>query len=333
MEIVAGELKNNGIASVAMGGSEMMLMKIYNDLPKPLLQKFHIVNSRLESPLREDLYRVFIAHDLPGDPASDFLKEGGWKVFHKLVFVSNWQMQAYCQYYGIQFARCMVMANAIEPIEELEKGLYDEIRIGYWSTPHRGLSILVPVFEFLSDKYPEIELDVFSSFALYGWEERDAPFQELFERCRSHPKINYHGSKPNSAIRAYAAEADIFAYPSIWPETSCICLMEAMSAGLICVHSNFAALPETSANWTSMYQFNEDMNEHAKVFHLHLEKAINDIKSNRRMHYSDTLTPKLQSQKEYADLFYNWQIRRTQWAELLQQIAEMPNTNTIILTK
>lgn len=308
-----------------------MLQRLHDGVPKELLSKFHIVNSRLESSLDHDLRKVFIAHDLPGDPATDFLKFEYHK-FDKLVFVSHWQMNAFQQFYNIPSDKCIVMLNAITPISP-NKGQYDEIRIGYWSTPHRGLAIVVPVFEYLSTKYPEIQLDVFSSFGLYGWQQRDEPFKEIFDKCDSHPKINNHGSVSNNEIRQYASEADIFAYPSIWPETSCLCLMEAMSAGMICVHSNLAALYETAANWTMMYQFNDDINDHAKSFHLHLEKAILDIQRNRQMHYRTDLSPRLSAQKDYVDMFYNWNIRKAQWRQLLEQIVESPSTGTIMIGK
>lgn len=329
MEIFGGELRSSDLTRNALGGSELMLKRIYEDVPSDLLKNFHVVNSRLESSLKHDLRKIFIAHDLPGDPASDFLSNGGWQVFERLIFVSNWQMQAYQAHYQIPPSRCFVMQNAINPIFAQEKAWGGKIRIGYWSTPHRGLSILVPVFEYLAKKYPQIELDVFSSFALYGWEERDSPYKELFDRCNNHPQINYHGSVSNERIREYAATADIFAYPSIWPETSCLCLIEAMSAGMLCVHSNLAALYETASNWTMMYQYHEDLNEHAKVFHLHLEKAILELIDPS----SRGPRTRLKAQREYTNLFYDWQIRKDQWKQLLEQIIETPPTNTILIGK
>jgi hypothetical protein len=75
---------------------------------------------------------------------------------------------------------------------------------------------------------------------------------------RQHPKIRYHGTQPNAAVREALTRAHVFAYPSVWPETSCLCLIEAMSAGLVCVHSNLGALFETAAHWTQIYPFHED---------------------------------------------------------------------------
>ena len=53
--------------------------------------------------------------------------------------------------------------------------------------------------------------------------------------------------------------------------------MEAMSAGLVCVHSNLGALFETAANWTNMYHVHEESQEHAKLFHAALENAIQTV--------------------------------------------------------
>ena len=41
--------------------------------------------------------------------------------------------------------------------------------------------------------------------------------------------MTYHGFKPNDVVRKALSEAHIFAYPSIWVETSCISAIEAMS--------------------------------------------------------------------------------------------------------
>jgi glycosyltransferase involved in cell wall biosynthesis len=225
-------------------------------------------------------------------------------------------MQAYIQAYNIPWSKCMVLQNAIVPIDEHEKPT-DKIRLAYWATPHRGLNILVPVFQKLCEKYDNIELDVYSSFKLYGWEDQDKQFQPLFDACEADPKINYHGTVPNEELRERLKETHIFAYPSTWPETSCICLMEAMSAGLLCVHPNFAALYETGANWTNMYQWNEDPNTHASHFYAALDASIESISN-------EGVQSRLMSQKSYANVFYNWQLRSFQWEQFLISLLDEP---------
>lgn len=315
MEINGGQIIRNEMNANAMGGSEIIATALASRLDPELLKEFQIVNSRVRE-LDETKLRIFLAHDLPGDPESEFLKNGGWNVFHRLVFVSHWQMNAYINHYNIPWSKCVVLQNAIDPIPEHTKPT-DKIKLAYWSTPHRGLNIVVPVFDKLCEKYDNIELDVYSSFKIYGWEERDQHFEQLFEACRNHPKINYHGSVPNETIREALKDTHILAYPSIWQETSCIVLMEAMSGGLACVHSSLAALPETAANWTYMYQYDEDISKHAGAFYGMLDQIIEN-------YYDESIQSKLRSQQSYANVFYNWNLRVPQWNALLASMLHLP---------
>lgn len=306
----------DSLAVNAKGGTELMKFGLQDRLPKELLDEFQIFVSRVEEDFDETKIRIYWAHDLPGDPAADHLKNGGWNKFHKLVFASNWQMQGFINHYDIPWSKCIVLQNAINPIPEHEKPK-DTIRLAYWSTPHRGLNILVPVFDKLCEKYDNIELDVYSSFALYGWEQRDQQFEELFEACRNHPKINYHGAIPNEELRKNLENTHILAYPSIWQETSCITLMEAMSAGLACVHPNLGALYETAAGWTHMYQWNENLNAHAHSFYQMLDGVIENYND-------DSIQSRVISAKSYANVFFNWEMRKWQWEALLQSLLNEP---------
>lgn len=310
-------MEENEVSKNSNGGTELIKRRLYNgEVSRDLLEKFQIVFSR-QRELNKDKYRIFYAHDLPGDPeASNALDNEGWKNYHKIVFVSNWQMQEYINFYRIPWSKCVVLQNSIIPIELREK-TKEKVKLIYHSTPHRGLDILATVFDNLCKKYENLELDVYSSFNLYGWKDRDNQFAQLFEFLDNHPKINNHGSVSNDEVRNALAESHIFAYPSIWPETSCISLMEAMSAGLLCVHPNYAALYETAANWTVMYNWHEDKYKHAESFYHHLEGAINIIQ-NEKQH------TQIMSQKSYTDLFYNWNMRKYEWINFLNSIVGEP---------
>ena len=308
-------METNELSKNAMGGTELMMNRLYENVDKDLLDQCQIIPSRVRE-LDETKIRILWQHDLPGDPESDHLKNEGHDRFHKIVFVSNWQMQAYINYYNIPWSKCVVMQNAITPIETHEKPT-DKIKLIYTPTPHRGLQIVLPVFEKLCEEFDDIELDVYSSFKLYGWEERDTQYQPLFDRCNNNPKINYHGTVSNEELRTALSNAHIFAYPSIWPETSCLCLLEAMSARLVCIHPNFAALPETAANWSYMYQWNENPSEHAATFHMILADAIRSINEPH-------VQNKLNFQKSYIDGFYNWEGRKHQWSALIRSLLDQP---------
>lgn len=304
-------------AKNANGGTELQTRRLYDgSIPRDLLEQCQIIPTRLVGELDPTKIRLYVVHDLPGDPSCEHLKYDGWNKFHRLLFVSNWQMQAFIKHYNIPWSKCLVLQNAIIPIEDHEKPK-DKINLIYFSTPHRGLHILLPVFEKLAGEYDNIHLDVFSSFKLYGWEDQDAPFQELYNRCEAHEKITYHGAVDNLTIRNALKESHILAYPSVWEETSCLVLMESMSAGLCCVHPNYGALPETAANWTNMYQWQEDANAHANMFYGMLKEAIDNL-------YIESTQKILQIQRSYANTFYSWNNRKHQWAALIHGLLDEP---------
>jgi len=298
-----------------MGGTELMGAGLERHVDPQLLSKFQIIRSRVRQldPTRK---AILWLHDLPGDPESEHLRDPASRSrFAKIVMVSNWQMQQYKDCLGVPYSDCVVLKNAIEPIVDIDKGS-DKIRLIYHPTPHRGLQILVPIFERLCDFHNDIELDVFSSFKLYGWQERDEQFESVIQRCKAHPKINYHGTQPNGVVRQALGRAHIFAYPSIWRETSCLCAMEAMSAGALIVAPNYAGLPETTGGFAIMYQWDEDVNRHAVMFLNQLNNAIVAWKQQRA-----GLLTHLETQKSYADNMYSWQRRAAEWTDFLTSIA------------
>jgi glycosyltransferase involved in cell wall biosynthesis len=304
----------DSLSTNAMGGSEIMKYALQEKLDPALLKNFQIFVSRVQEELSPKHIRLYWCQDLAGDPSAEHLHNRGWEKFHKIVFSSHWQMRGYIERYQIPWSKCVVLHNCINPINfTMEEKNRETIRLIYHTTPHRGLQILVPVFKKLKEKFDNIELDVYSSFNIYGWGERDKPFQELFEDCKNTPGINYHGSVSNKEIHEILKSKHIFSYPSIWEETSCIAMMEAMSAGLICVHPNYGALQETSSNWTHMYHWDEDINRHANAFYSVLANTIDNLINMSEEEYEI----KIMNQKNYTDIYYNWDLRIHQWNNLL----------------
>ncbi len=290
------------------GGTELMADRI-NSLRPELLSHFQIIHSRVRE-LDPNKKKIYVLHDLPGDPEAEHLRNGGWKRFDKLVFVSHWQQQMFNAYLGVPFSAGVVLKNAIEPFgfSAIEKPK-DKVRLMYFSTPHRGLELLYPAFDQLYKKYhDQIELNVFSSFDLYGWDARDKPYEQLFENLKAHPGINYSKSVSNEVIREELKRSHILAYPSIWQETSCLVLIEAMCAGLICVHSSLAALPETAMGCTYMYGYTEDTREHYSRFIQTLDEAIDDTLMG------DTVSD---DRVEFLNVTYSWDYRKYEWDQLL----------------
>ena len=304
----------DGTYEEANGGTEMMRNQLYSRVDPDLLDKFQIICSRVRwiDPKKPT---ILWCHDTWDDPESQHLKEEERRArFEKFVFVSNYQLSTYNLALQVPYAQSFVMQNAIEPIELKDKNK-DQIKLIYHTTPHRGLNVAVAAIMELAKNYGDkIHFDVFSSFEAYGWKERDKEFEDLFNNIRDHPQMTYHGYQPNEKVREALQEAHIFAYPSIWPETSCIAAIEAMSAGCQVVCPNYAALPETTANFATMYQWSEDIQFHANVFANMLNAAIQN-------HYDENTQRKLLYQKNYTDNFYNWDLRANQWTGFLQGLS------------
>lgn len=300
----------------AQGGTEMMLAELRQRVKPELLDQFNIICSRVRQ-TNATKKNILWLHDLWNDPEASHLRDArALGRFAKLVFVSHYQQYSYYVGLGVPYSAGVVMQNAIVPIpEHVKPEIIDQnVRLIYHTTPHRGLELLVPAFIELTREFPNIHLDVFSSFNAYGWPDRDKPYEELFNICREHPQITYHGFQPNSVVREALQKAHIFAYPSIWVETSCIAAMEAMSAGCEIICPTLGALPETTANFARLYPWHENPNVHINLFTNLLANSIERYKVNSMKH---------EIQRQYASFFYNWKGRAEQWEGLLSYLLEV----------
>ena len=79
------------------------------------------------------------------------------------------------------------------------------------------------------------------------------------------------------------------------------------------VTSSLAALPETCANYALMYNYTEDVNDHANMFFRVLHHAIDVVKKGSATNY-------LKAQKEYFDRNYDWNLRKDEWTFLLNSL-------------
>ena len=306
--------EENEISLKSQGGTEISKRSLASLLPEELQEHFQIISSRVRN-IKEDKIRIYYIHDLPSDGECSHLKDGSSRNrFHKMVFVSNWQLNEFINKLNIpRDIKIEVIENPIIPISWIPKSK-EQINLIYFSTPQRGLEILIPVFMELSKKYNNIHLDVFSSFKIYGWDSMDEKYEPLYEKIRQHPQMTYHGCVEQSILTKYLQKADILAYPSIWQETNCRVLMESMSAGLMCVHPNYGALSDTSGGLTLSYQYQDNVNAHASLFHHYLSHAIDSVKNESTQNYLSGFV------KTYADLRFGIDGITKKWELLMQHL-------------
>jgi glycosyltransferase involved in cell wall biosynthesis len=314
--------EENEISKNSQGGTESVKRGLAERLPAGLADDFQIICSRVRN-IEEDKIRVYWLHDLPEDPETNHLKDiTSRNRFHRLVFCGNWQYSRFQLVANVPYdLQSVVIETPIDPFPEVKKE-FDTIRLVYSSTPQRGLGILVPVFEKLAERYKNIHLDVFSSFKIYGWADADKQFEPLYDRIRNHPQMTYHGFQPNDVVREHLLKAHIHSYPSTWLECNSRSVIEAMSAGLLCVHPNYGGLTDTSGGLNMMYQGDENAQTHAKAFYYALDHAIEIVEKESTQNY-------LKLVKMYADTRYNWSKITNQWVTLLEGLkTEHPTVET-----
>jgi glycosyltransferase involved in cell wall biosynthesis len=309
------------------GGTEIIKYGLLDRLPKELLSKFQIVTDRFDK-LDDTKIRLYWCHLDPEQSEQILaylgyenikpLSNGGWNKFHKIIFISHHQKENWINRYDIPRSHCSVIKYALEPIELQEKP-NDKIVFVHHSNPQRGLSLLVDVFEKLCEEYDNIELKVHSSWNIYGMNNRQSDYKksDLYQRLEKHPKIKNIGYLSNEELKKSLASSHIFPYPNIMVETFCLSLLEAMSAGLLCVHPNYGCLPETASNWTMMYDYHEKIIPHEERFYQELKKAIKIVNQKETQEH-------LKKQKEYVDYLFNWDRRTKDWINLLESLKDLP---------
>ena len=97
---------------------------------------------------------------------------------------------------------------------------------------------------------------------LYQMNEQDnnSDIQNLYNQIKQIDGINYHPSISQKELANHVKDSLLYVYPCVEEETSCICLMEAMASGCICLVNNIGALYETSAGYCDLFNSNNDDN-------------------------------------------------------------------------
>jgi glycosyltransferase involved in cell wall biosynthesis len=296
-----------------MGGTELMFEELQNRLTPEQKEQFSIFNYIQDADF--DKFTIFWNQLSYDQEAVSFLSDPEMveKIGH-FVFVSHWQAEKFRQLYGIPGYKTSVIKNASLPIVRRETGIRDVVKLCYTSTPWRGLDVLLSAWEIL--KPENAELHVFSSCHIYGPEfgKNDENFQHLYEKCNELDGVVYRGSVNNFNLRKELPSFDILAYPNTFEETSCISVIESLSAGLKVVTSNLGALPETTEGWARMYPVLNSSDLHAMRFAKVLGEEIEKMRNNSE-------ETQLKEQMRVYNQRWTWDYRINQWNELLNELS------------
>jgi UDP-glucose:(glucosyl)LPS alpha-1,2-glucosyltransferase len=313
--------------SAPMGGSELILNHLKTALPE-LTDKVQIIVSRPQQvELDSTKPKILWLQDLPQDPNSACLADPGYRrQFNRIVCVSHWQEQQYNATLRIPYSELSVIKNAVPRFPSVIHKPEGNLRFIYTSTPHRGLAILGAVADALVKERQDWQLDVYSSLNIYGWHDADKQFEPLYDTLRANPCVNYHGSQPNAVVRQAVQDAHVFVYPSIYMETSCMAIQEAMMAGCLAITTNLGALPETCAEWAWMIPVDESPEVIAQRTLDSMKTAL-DVYRNTNFEVSHTLA----EQVRYFQKFWSFESRVPLWKAMLEAvIAEGPKTEMVV---
>lgn len=277
-----------------------------------VLEEVQIVDD-YHATLQEDKVRVFWCHDVPNNPETHVFADRDWvNKFHKIVFTSYWQMQNFQETYNLPHdLKCVVIENGFNPAPEsaLNKSK-DNIDIVYIGLPERGLDIVVPVFNFFSKENEKLRLHIFSPEIL------DKEYDDVFDRLKQNDKITLHCQFTRNDFLNILTSSHIYVLPSDYKQISGRALLEAMSAGNICVHPNTNNLPEITGCLNIMYHSDmSDSKMHAGIFAGNLNAAIDLIDKNHEQNL-------LRFNKAYVDNRYGITFIKSKWNAILKRLLE-----------
>ena len=295
------------------GGTELQFDYLEKYVDKKLLDQVQITTSVPEKiPLHPTKINILWQKNSYDQPNLTpwFQDKSNHHKYDWYVFNSHWTFEKFRMLFDLPLEKCLVIKNGIDKIQKAKP--YEKnkpIKIIHQNTPWRGLSVLLGAMQLV--KNPLITLDVYSSTEIYGkdfMEKNDDNYKELYEQAKQLPNVNYIGYKPNSYIKDNMHKYNMYAYPSIFEETSCISLLECMAGGLYCVTTNLGALFETGAEFPMYIPYDNNHRRLAMKFASAIDASANIL-------HEPMIHKHIETQADYA--YYNWNKIGTSWTRFL----------------
>ena len=292
----------------SFGGSESQFRLLLKYLPDESFKDINLIlNSTNYDLLEKDRINILWMHHFVNQNEARNLKSKEFiNKLDYIVYNSNWNLEQHIKYFHIPKNKTVVIKNAIEKINFIEKPS-GKINLIYHTTPWRGLKLLLKVFKNLN--LENVELNICSSTIIYGNKFDQVlgkKYESLFDQCKNTKNVNYFGFMKYTEIMQLLENMHIFSYPSIWPETSCISAIESMASGCEVVTTNLGALYETCAPFGTLVSFDRNLDNLEKNFSKVLVNSINNYWSKENQN-------KLSLQRDVINSTYTWDQRSIEW--------------------
>lgn len=231
-------------------------------------------------------------HDVP---LMDSWSQNLWNLYDKVMVLSEYHRDLYG---FVPDQQIMMTRNAMDQALFAEPQ-NDPHRLIYASCPTRGLTRLLKIWPKIREEFPDAQLDVFYGVqphaevhrkqqmahdAIWGTKGHlDETFKEV-EAGIDQPGITNHGMVGQSELAGYYAKAGIWAYPTSFPEISCITAMKAQAHGCWPITVSDFALSETVKHGVRL-DLGADENQRVSIEDLFLEEirfVMNNPPSDER---------------------------------------------------
>jgi len=243
--------------------------------------------------------------------------------FDAVALVSDWQRREFERHFGLDPARTAVLRNAVAPCFENLLAQDEPILsaksqppvLVYTSTPFRGLRLLPEIFPRIRARVPGARLEIYSSMKVYhaADAEDQQQFGPLYDRLKQMEGVEYVGSLPQPQLAQRLRRASMLAYPNIFPETSCISVLEAMAAGCHVVTTQLAALPETTAGFAELISTAQSEDSYIAEFAERAIRILSQLASPSRQ----AASVHLRAQVDHVCGKCTWKMRAQQWTDWL----------------
>ena len=281
--------------------------------------------------LRAERIYLWLHANFPEDALQPY-----WQFYSKIMPLTPWSR---AHYPNVADSKIFMTRNGVNLKDiDLSLGLpRQRHRLVYGSDYDRGLLVLLKHWSQVKQRFPTAELDVF-----YGWNvfdfkterttdpteraqrlEAKAMTNRLFEQ----PGVHHHGRVSHQDVARLFCQADVWAYPCLFPESSCITAMKAQIAGAIPVVIPTGALKDTvmfgyktaldGDNWGSLSE--EVQTQCLQEWFACLFKAMGDESSN-----SEIRTAMQAQTRDY----FSWKTIAAEWA---QEILSTPQTPPMVI--
>lgn len=211
----------------------------------------------------------------------------------------------------IFYTRNGIDESMLIPLDDLKN---DPKRLLYGSCPSRGLETILDFWPRIREEVPKAELNVY-----YGWNPsamnaigNTPSFANIFnrvERKKHQDGVIWHGRVSQHDMNKAYSECGIWAYPTEFPEISCITAMKCQAHGCWPVTTNFGALPETVFAGTLIDQSEGDWKE--KWLKSLIFRMKNGIEPGPRIAMADK-----------ARKLFLWRDVAKQWDEKIREDLE-----------